>query len=82
MNNQNFYNNKKAFLILAAKLNNTEVKSFSSRICDFYRGDDYSYSKYLINSHLINSILNNKNIIILKSIFKWFRKRNLINSRI
>tara|TARA_Y200000002_G_scaffold356751_1_gene338757 strand:+ start:6913 stop:7845 length:933 start_codon:yes stop_codon:yes gene_type:complete len=69
-------------LYLAAKLNNIEVTSFSSRICDVYRGDDYEYSEYLIKSHLIISSLNNKNIIILKSIFKWFRERNLSNSRI
>ena len=69
-------------LYLSAKLNNIDVKSFSSRICDVYRGNDYEYSKYLINSHLINSILNKKNIIIVNHIFWWFRERNLINSRI
>ena len=69
-------------LYLAAKLNNIEVKSFSSRICDVYRGDDYAYSKYLINSHLISLSLNYKNIILLKFIFKWFRESNLSNLRI
>ena len=69
-------------LYLAAKLKNIEISSFSSRICDVYRGNDYEYSKYLINSHLIKSSLNKKNIIILKSIYRWIRERNLRNSRI
>ena len=69
-------------LYLAAKLNNIQVNSFSSRICDVYRGDDIAYSKYLINSHIINSSLNMKNITILKSNYRWFRERNLSNSRI
>ena len=67
-------------LYLAAKLNNIKIKSFSSRICDVYRGDDYEYSKYLIKSHLINSSFNNKNTIILKSFYRWIRERNLSNS--
>ena len=69
-------------LYLAAKLDNIQIKSFSSRICDVYRGDDYEYSKYLISSHLIKSSLNKKNIIILKSFYRWIRERNIGNSRI
>ena len=66
--------------IAISKLNNIQVNSFSSRICDVYRGDDIAYSKYLINSHIINSSLNMKNITILKSNYRWFRERNLSNS--
>ena len=39
-------------------------------------------SKYLINSHLINSSLNMENIIILKSTYRWVRERNLSNLKI
>ena len=64
-------------LYLAASMNNTNIKSFSSRICDVYRNNDLKYSKYLISSHLVNLRINKKNISYIKFIFKWFRERKL-----
>ena len=69
-------------LFLAASINNINVKSFPSRICDVYRNNDLTYSKYLISSHLINLRLNKKNILYLSFILKWFRQRNLSNIKI
>ena len=69
-------------IYLAASINNIEVKSFSSRICDVYRNNDYLYSKYLISSHLVNLRVNKKNIIFLNHIFKWFWERNLSKTKI
>ena len=58
-------------------MNNTNIKSFSSRICDVYRNNDLVYAKYLISSHLVNFRINKKNISYIKFIFKWFRERKL-----
>ena len=69
-------------LYLAASLENTNVNSFSSRICDVYRNNDLIYSKYLIESHLVNFRVNKKNISYVKYILKWFRERKLINTKI
>ena len=69
-------------LYLAASMNNTNIKSFSSRICDVYRNDDLKYSKYLISSHLVNLRINKKNISYIKFIFKWFRERKLSHIKI
>ena len=69
-------------LYLAASLNNTNIESFSSRICDVYRNNDLLYSKYLISSHLVNLRINKKNINYIRFIFKWFRERKLSNTKI
>ena len=69
-------------LFLAASMKNINVKSFPSRICDVYRNNDLTYSKYLISSHLINLRLNKKNILYLIFILKWFRQSNLSNIKI
>lgn len=69
-------------LYLAALINKIKIKSFPSRICDVYRKNDLTYSKYLISSHLVNLRLNKKNFIYLDSIFKWFRERKLSNTKI
>ena len=67
---------------LAASADNTNIKSFSSRICDVYRNNDLKYSKYLISSHLVNFRINKKNISYINFIFKWFRERKLSNIKI
>ena len=69
-------------LYLAASKNNTNIESFSSRICDVYRNNDLLYSKYIISSHLVNFRINKKNISYISFIFKWFRERNLSNIKI
>ena len=69
-------------LYLAASIDNTNIKSFPSRICDVYRNNDLLYSKYLISSHLVNFRINNKNISYICFIFKWFHKRKLSKPRI
>ena len=69
-------------LYLSAFINNIKVKSFSSRICDVYRNNDYVYSDYLISSHLVNWRFSKKSILILNYIFQWFKERNLSRTRI
>ena len=69
-------------LYLAASNDNTNVKSFPSRICDVYRNNDLKYSKYLISSHLINFRINKKNISYINFIFKWFQERKLSYTKI
>ncbi len=69
-------------LYLAASINNTSIESFSSRICDVYRNNDLLYSKYIISSHLVNFRINKKNISYISFILKWFRERNLSNTKI
>ena len=69
-------------LYLAASINNTNIESFSSRICDVYRNNDLLYSKYIISSHLVNFRINKKNISYINFIFKWFRERKLSNIKI
>jgi hypothetical protein len=69
-------------LYLAASLNSNNIKTFPSRICDVYRDNDLKYSKYLINSHLVNFRINVKNISYINFIFKWFRERKLSNTKI
>ncbi len=68
-------------LYLASTKNSTKVKSFPSRICDFYRSNKYIYSKYLINSHLLN-LRFNKKCFLLIYIFKWFKEMKLNNIKI
>ena len=69
-------------LYLAAFIDNTNIKSFPSRICDVYRNNDLLYSKYIISSHLVNFRINKKNISYVSFIFKWFRERKLSNTKI
>ena len=69
-------------LYLAASLDNKNIESFSSRICDVYRNNDLLYSKYLISSHLVNLRLNKENIKYLAYIYKWFWESNLSNLKI
>lgn len=69
-------------LYLAASVDNTNINSFSSRICDVYRNNDLVYSKYLIKSHLVHLRINKKNISYLRFIIKWFRERKLSNTKI
>ena len=69
-------------LYLAASIDNTNIKSFPSRICDVYRNNDLLYSKYLISSHLVNFRMNNKNISYIYFIFKWFHKMKLSKPKI
>ncbi len=69
-------------LYLAASIDNTNIESFPSRICDVYRNNDFLYSKYLINSHLVNFRINKENIIYINFIFKWFRERKLSKTKI
>lgn len=69
-------------LYLAASINNISIKSFTSRICDVYRTNDLTYSKYLISSHLVNLRLNKKNIMYLAAILKWFWQSNLSKIKI
>ena len=69
-------------LHLAVSIKNTNIESFSSRICDVYRNNDLLYSKYLISSHLVNFRINKKNISYIIFIFKWFKERNLCMTKI
>ena len=69
-------------LYLAASIDNINIKSFSSRICDVYRNNDLSYSKYIISSHLVDFRINKKNISCINFIFKWFHERKLSNTKI
>jgi len=69
-------------LYLAASIKNINIKSLPSRICDVYRNNESSYSKYLISSHLINLRLHKKNILYISYILKWFKESNLSNKKI
>ena len=69
-------------LYLAASINDIKIKSFPSRICDVYRNNELTYSKYLISSHLVKLRLNQKNILYLAFILKWFWQRNLSNIKL
>ena len=63
-------------LYLAASIDNTNIKSFSSRICDVYRNNDLIYSKYLISSHLVNFRINKKILVTLVLFLNGFAKGN------
>ena len=69
-------------LYLAASVDNRNIKSLPSRICDVYRNNDLKYSKYLISSHLVNFRINKKNISYIVFILKWFRERKLSYTKI
>ena len=69
-------------LYLAASIDNINIKSFSSRICDVYRNNDLLYSKYIISSHLVDFRINKRNISCINFIFKWFHERKLSNTKI
>ncbi len=69
-------------LYLASTKNSTKVKSFPSRICDVYRSNKYIYSKYLINSNLLNLRFNKKCFLLIYYIFKWFKEMKLNNIKI
>ena len=69
-------------LYLASIHKDVKVKSFSSRICDVYRNNDYLYADYLISSHIVKFPFNRNDFRILNLFFKWLKYREIFNFRI